>query len=79
MFKQNLEIIAELNSEDLGAEFGINKFSDLTPEEFRATYTNLKPRTQKFMAHRVSGESSRRATPTAWDWRDHGLVTKVKD
>jgi len=42
VFKDNLKKIEELNNSDLGAEFGLNKFSDMTHEEFMSTHANLE-------------------------------------
>ena len=57
-------------------EVEINKFADMTSEEFRAiynTYKNGMPRTGA--AHRLSGK----ALPDAVDWRNEGYVTPIKD
>eukprot|EP00727_Mastigamoeba_balamuthi_P006684 m51a1_g2636 putative cysteine peptidase precursor (312) ;mRNA; r:583622-584557 len=40
VFEENLAIINRLNLENHGAAFGLNKFSDLTNEEFKALYTS---------------------------------------
>jgi hypothetical protein len=39
IFKSNVEAIERLNAEGHGATFGINRFSDLTNEEFGRLYT----------------------------------------
>lgn len=41
-FKANLEKIAKHNSDDQAFKMGINKFSDLSEEEFLAIYGTLK-------------------------------------
>lgn len=42
IFKQNVKEINHVNAQNLSYKFGINKFSDLTSEEFAATYL-MKP------------------------------------
>lgn len=78
VFKENLNIIEDLNNDDLGAVFGTNKFSDLTAEEFKATYTNLKIN-QSFLPRAGFEGSDFKEAPASFDWREHGAVTKVKD
>jgi cathepsin F len=76
VFEQSLERIERLNAEDNGAVFAVNKFSDLTPKEFKSKYTGLKPRNMVMGMHDLVDVKD---TPAAWDWRDHGRVTAVKD
>jgi cathepsin F len=59
---------------------GITKFSDMTPQEFRNTYLNLKI-SAKDMARSRSELSFLDDTvaPDTYDWRDHGAVGAVKD
>lgn len=38
IFKSNMKIIEETNSQDLSYKFGINQFTDLSPEEFKSMY-----------------------------------------
>jgi cathepsin F len=56
--------------------FGITKFSDLSPEEFRAGYLNYKPRGPMLNVKTVTPTGS---APSSFDWRDRGAVTAVKD
>jgi len=82
-FKKSLERINANNAytklRGNGATFGLNKFSDLSPEEF-AENILMKPFTpvgaelkeKKMLTPRISA-------PTTFDWRDHGAVTAVKD
>merc|ERR1712032_955305 len=42
IFKANVDEIEAENAQNLGYEMGINQFSDLSKEEFLATYTGLK-------------------------------------
>jgi cathepsin F len=56
--------------------FGITKFSDMSPEEFRAGYLNYKPRGPMLNIETVP---TAQTTVSSYDWRDHGAVTAVKD
>jgi KDEL-tailed cysteine endopeptidase len=43
VFKANLEQIKKVNAENKGFKLGLNQFSDMTNEEFRAKMTTYKP------------------------------------
>eukprot|EP01012_Entosiphon_sulcatum_P014976 TRINITY_DN1_c0_g1_i5.p1 TRINITY_DN1_c0_g1~~TRINITY_DN1_c0_g1_i5.p1 ORF type:complete len:334 (-),score=59.43 TRINITY_DN1_c0_g1_i5:136-1104(-) len=79
-FRRTLDTIDRLNV--LGQELhGINKFSDLCPEEFKA-YHNLqvpKNRSVNKVAPLYSAEEILKAKQTSIDWRQKGAVTHVKD
>uniref|UniRef100_A0A670JVD5 Cathepsin F n=1 Tax=Podarcis muralis TaxID=64176 RepID=A0A670JVD5_PODMU len=79
IFAENLEKARLIQELDQGtAEYGVTKFSDLTEEEFRSTYLNP-------LLSQLPGRPMKPATipkdppPDAWDWRDHGAVTGVKN
>jgi len=82
-FKNNLKRIEQLNSmPGQQATFGINKFSDMSKEEFSATY--LLP---KFDAndlciwpfHATVPQEKIDAAPVNFDWRTKGAVTPIKN
>jgi hypothetical protein len=50
VFKSNMKIIEETNSKDLPYKFGVNQFTDLTPEEFKSMYL-MDPNKKKNMLH----------------------------
>ena len=56
----------------------LNKFADLTNDEFAAKYVNNRMIIEKSDDERnifvFEG-----GVPASWDWRDHGAVTPVKD
>jgi cathepsin F len=59
---------------------GITKFFDMSPQEFRNTYLNLKISTKNV----IQAKSSFQLTlledvAESYDWRDHGAVGPVKD
>ena len=58
---------------------GITQFSDLTQQEFAKTYLNLEfPATALLNLYPVQAKHSN-AAPDAFDWRDKGVVSDVKD
>jgi len=87
VFKRNLRTIHEMNKKEGRAVFGINKFADLTEEEFREQYLSplalqspdkqdlhLKPFKQS--AHLQARFPQ---LPVSFDWRYHDAVTDVKN
>eukprot|EP00249_Psilotum_nudum_P006831 c20094_g1_i1 orf=312-1457(-) len=80
VFKSNLLKAVERQILDPSAVHGITKFSDLTEEEFRDSFLGLK-RKPSFL--RSSGHDApilpTNNLPSAFDWRDKGAVSEVKD
>ncbi|XP_013147772.1 PREDICTED: uncharacterized protein LOC106110476 [Papilio polytes] len=81
IFRNNVRIIHALNIGDAGtATYGVTKFADLTHEEFKSKFLGLKPslrdQNQIPMTKAVIPEVS---LPDAFDWRQRGAVTPVKD
>ncbi|KAG5517039.1 hypothetical protein RHGRI_037704 [Rhododendron griersonianum] len=85
IFKDNVDRIDAFNSgPDKGYKLGVNQFTDLTDEEFRASHTGYK-RLQS--PTKVISGSEQTAFPYAnatvesstVDWREKGAVTGVKD
>ncbi|GKB50008.1 low-temperature-induced cysteine proteinase-like protein [Tanacetum coccineum] len=81
IFKDNLRFIDQHNSADRSYKVGLNKFADLTNEEYRTMYTGVKKNNKninKVKSDRYvfrSGES----LPESVDWREKGAVASVKD
>ncbi len=80
IFRTNLRNII-LHNLDHTQNFtmGINQFTDLTPEEFRAQYINGGLRTEVGSYGCKSFSSSASVAPASIDWRTKGAVTSVKD
>lgn len=85
IFKDNLRFIDEHNKvENQTFKLGLNKFADLTNEEYRSMFLGTKTRQSKKMlsgskktnryAFRESDE-----LPKSVDWREKGAVSPVKD
>jgi len=78
-FKTSLVRIAERNERSGGRNvFGLNKFSDMSPAEFKAAYLGYKPSVHKRQARTLHSSHSAPA-PTTVDWRLKGAVTAVKN
>jgi len=79
-FLSTLDRIEQLNA-DGGNVFGITKFADLTPEEFKATYLGFRPSPHRHGKHVTVAEPQFEASGS-FDWRDNKgftVVSAVKD
>lgn len=74
VFRDNLMFIEKHNSGQSSYTLGVNRFADMTTEEFVKLNT-MFPFQQK--CDKFSASSSDVAD--SWDWRDHDAVTGVKD
>ncbi|XVE88190.1 hypothetical protein DITRI_Ditri19aG0048900 [Diplodiscus trichospermus] len=83
IFKENVEYIESHNADtSKNYKLGVNEFTDLTNEEFKAMRNGYKMRPSKIVAS--SRTSSFRyenvnAVPPSMDWREKGAVTNIKD
>uniref|UniRef100_A0A1D1YUN4 Vignain n=1 Tax=Anthurium amnicola TaxID=1678845 RepID=A0A1D1YUN4_9ARAE len=84
VFKDNVRFIHEFNKRDKPYKLELNKFGDMTREEFRQTYAGSK------IAHHVLRRGRPRGSlefshgkvadvPPSVDWRQKGAVTPVKN
>ena len=79
VFRSNLKNII-LHNLDVDQNFtmGINQFTDLTPQEFKATYVSgLKTEVGSYGCKSFSSSAS--SSPSSIDWRSKGAVSSVKD
>ncbi|XP_030538870.1 cysteine proteinase COT44-like [Rhodamnia argentea] len=85
VLKDNLRFIDEHNdSQNRSYRLGLNKFADLTNDEYRAMYLGTRNEVQRrvMMSRNASGRYAVRAgdwLPDAVDWRLKGAVNPVKD
>lgn len=83
IFKNNLRYIDEKNLvEDRSFKLGLNKFADLTNEEYRSKYTGLKTKDLRKKVRKSSGRYGTldgESLPESVDWRKDGAVAAVKD
>jgi cathepsin L len=75
-FKANLDFIQSHNAANKTFTVAMNKFGDLTVEEFSKLYLGTKVHATTRMAVASSAPT---ALPTQWDWRTKGAVTHVKN
>lgn len=84
IFKANLEYIEKANEEgNRTYKLGTNEFSDLTNDEFRASYTGYRVPSQSSSSRQSTTVSFKyqnlTEVPTSMDWREKGAVTPVKN
>ncbi|KAF8029332.1 hypothetical protein BT93_E1887 [Corymbia citriodora subsp. variegata] len=83
IFKENVKRINAFNNgKDVGYKLAVNKFTDLTNEEFRASHTGYKRRPTgvlSFGGAKPFQYANFTAIPAALDWRTKKAVTPVKD
>ncbi|PNT62012.1 hypothetical protein BRADI_5g24027v3 [Brachypodium distachyon] len=84
VFRDNLRYVDQHNAAaDAGLHsfrLGLNRFADLTNEEYRDTYLGV--RTKPVRERRLSGRyqaADNEELPESVDWREKGAVAKVKD
>ncbi|WJX15935.1 hypothetical protein P8452_06027 [Trifolium repens] len=84
IFKDNLKFIDEHNSQNLSYKLGLNRFADLTNEEYRTKFLGTRMDPNRRMK-KVGSRSNRYAPrvgdklPESVDWRKEGAVVGVKD
>lgn len=81
IFEQNLERIERHNAEGHSWTMAVNKFADLTSEEFRARFVRngfrIRPESERNLD--TSLLRGYNAIPTSVDWTTKGAVTPVKN
>ncbi|XP_072899131.1 cathepsin O-like isoform X2 [Hemitrygon akajei] len=85
VFQENIQrhysmnlISSNLSSGSNSAIYGINQFSDISPEVFRAKYLGSKPMPlPKFIS--LLKDSKKPALPSKFDWRDKNVVNSVRN
>jgi len=81
IFKSNLDFITETNKKNLSYTVGMNKFGDMTLEEFHAKYTGYNNIKRDFIRSKngPTHQSHLLNNPASVDWRTKNAVTPVKD
>ncbi|KAL9254969.1 Senescence-specific cysteine protease SAG39-like protein [Drosera capensis] len=80
IFKRNVELIDAHNQMDKGFTLGENSFTDLSDEEFQATYTGLKGIENLESMYNSASFKYENITsaPASVDWVAKGAVTPIK-
>ncbi|KAM8935308.1 cathepsin O [Lycaon pictus] len=82
-FRESLNRHRYLNSvfprENSSAVYGINQFSYLSPEEFKAIYLRSKPSRSPRYPAEVRTSIRNVSLPLRFDWRDKRVVTQVRN
>jgi cathepsin L len=76
-YKKNLDFINNFPA-DRGFTVGMNKFGDLTNDEFVRMFTGLRV-PQGYVHEASTFQNLHVDLPTTFDWRDKGAVTGVKN
>jgi C1A family cysteine protease len=88
VFTDNMRFINTLNEvSENGVKFEMNRFGDMTAEEFGMTMKGLlhSNYTHRYALRRTNGckeftvDDEATDAPDEWDWRDHDGVTEVKN
>jgi len=78
-FKANLHVVKSLNHKNAQAHFRLNKFADLSTNEFKELYL-LNDYTPTIDSSKMLPPATLDfVLPDSYDWRDHNAVTPVKD
>lgn len=85
VFKENVEFIHEFNKKDEPYKLALNKFGDMTNQEFRSWYAGSKVQHHRMRRATPRGTAgdfmyeNAHDLPAFVDWRQKGAVTAVKD
>merc|ERR1712048_908549 len=80
-YNANVALYEKLNAEQTDMIYGVNQFSDMTPEEFAAA-TELRgyvPASERGLAHVGVHEYQGEELATSVNWATKGAVTPVKN
>lgn len=77
VFYENYKIVTEKNNRKSSAQYELNKFADMSKEEFKKTYLSQ-------VAYETEPEKTYKSTekldaPDSMDWTSRGAVTGIKD
>ncbi|ONK58179.1 uncharacterized protein A4U43_C09F9150 [Asparagus officinalis] len=84
VFKENVKFIHEFNRKDKPYKLRLNKFGDMTKDEFRRTFAGSRISHHRMLRGSPRGNGGfmhENVTdlPASVDWRQKGAVTAVKD
>jgi cathepsin L len=76
-WKHNYAFVEEFNTRNVGFTVGMNKFADLTVEEFNKNFKGLKNKLRT--VPETVPEVDTNGLPASVDWRTRGIVTGIKN
>jgi len=79
VYNQNILKIVSHNAGNSSWTMGVNKFADLTADEFKARYVGGFKAPKKSLRRQAYGPFNTTANPTSVDWTTKGAVTPVKN
>jgi C1A family cysteine protease len=81
IFKKTLARVKELNSHGRSETYGVNRFADLSEQEFKARYLKTNPsKANPLLKMKMRDHKNRgNLTASSIDWREKGAVTDVQD
>ena len=79
IYNMNVARIVAHNEGNYSWTMSVNKFADLTPEEFKARYTGGLNIPKKSLRRAAQGPYNVTANPVSVDWTTKGAVTPVKN
>lgn len=79
IFKKNMLKAAEMEKRNPKATFGMNKFSDLSEEEFKVYHSLNIPKRNATVKNMFTAEQVKARAGESVDWRQQGAVTQVKN
>jgi len=78
-YQNTLERVKNLNRNSTGVKYGVTKFADMSPEEFRSVYLTYKKNTPAQVDADAILTPKVDQAPQQFDWRQRNAVTAVKD
>jgi C1A family cysteine protease len=79
IFAENYKKIKKMQSEDRPYTVGLNKFADMSTEEFEAAYLGTKPPKMRTSNTEVLEATLTATLPSSVDWRTRNAVTPIKN
>lgn len=81
IFKDNLKFVEEHNAQKRTYKVGLNRFADLSNQEYHSKYLGVKVDPHQMMVRASNRYAPRSADnlPESIDWRKQGAVVGVKD
>ncbi|XP_047308205.1 ervatamin-B-like [Impatiens glandulifera] len=80
IFLENVKLIEDFNAQkDVGFKLAVNRFADMTNDEFRASLTGYKMESRVTKPNAGFRYSNDTNPPESIDWRKLGAVTPIKN